>query len=374
MKAIRAGFAAALFALAACGSEAQNVAEIAEASGPVEAETVADGLAHPWGLAFLPDGAMLVTERNGGVVRVSPAGEKTLVSGGPEGVLRQGQSGLLDVALDPRFAENGLVYISFMQAGRDANRLALYRARYEQGALVDGRVIFRASPREGAVHPGGRMAFLPDETLLLFVGVPDPLRDNAQDLSNHLGKVLRIDREGRPPADNPFVARAGAAPEIYSYGHRNAMGLARDGATGAIWLHENGPRGGDELNRLEAGANYGWPIVTYGREYSGGVITEERSRPGMVDPVTQWTPSIAPSGMAVYRGDAFAAWEGDLLIGFLAGEQVRRVRVGEGGVRQETLLTEEGRRIRDVRLGPDGFVYLLTDADNGALLRVRPAG
>lgn len=374
MKLIAAALSGALLAVAACSSEAQNVSEIADASGPVDVEIVADGLAHPWGLALLPDGAMLVTERNGGVVRISAAGEKTQVSGGPEDVLQSGQSGLLDIALDPRFGENGLVYISFMQAGRSGNRLALFRARYDGGALRDGRVIFRASARDGAVHPGGRMTFLSDETLLLFVGVPDPLRDNAQNLANHLGKTLRLDREGRPPADNPFVDREGAAPEIYTYGHRNAMGLVRDAQTGVVWLHENGPRGGDELNRLEPGANYGWPEVTYGREYSGATITNERSRPGMVDPVTQWTPSIAPSGMAIYRGDAFAAWEGDLLIGFLAGEQLRRVRVSDSGVQQETLLAEDGRRIRDVRVASDGAVYLLTDDDNGALLRVRPAG
>lgn len=357
---------------AACTSEAQRAPVPASATA-LDVEVVAEGLRRPWGLAFLPDGDMLVTERNGGIVRVSADGATHPVDGGPQGVMQQGQSGLQDIAIDPRFADNGFVYISFMQGERSANNLALYRARYVNGALVEGRVIFQASARSGANHPGGRMVFLPDETLLLHVGVADDQRDNAQDLSNHLGKMLRLDREGRPPADNPFVGREGVAPEIYSYGHRNAMGLARDSETGQIWAHENGPRGGDELNLIRAGANYGWPIVTYGAEYSGATITEERSRPGMDDPAIQWTPSIAPSGLTIYRGDRFAGWNGDLLVGFLKGEQVRRVHVAAGAEPVEEEVLAGRGRIRDIRTGPDGYLYLLTDADNGQILRVRPA-
>lgn len=370
-------FAAALAAtlvLAACNGEeiARETAAAPPASAAAPAvETVAEGLRFPWGVAFLPGGDMLVTERSGGVKRVTAAGQVSDVAGGPTAVLQQGQSGLQDIALDPRFAENGYVYISFMQGARDANNLALYRARYANGALTDGRVIFQASRRSGTNHPGGRMLFLEDETLLLHAGVPDDQRDNAQDLSNHLGKVLRLTRDGQAPRDNPFAGRANARPEIWSYGHRNAMGLTRDPETNVIWEHENGPRGGDELNRIERGANYGWPRVTHGVEYNGNVITDVRTAPGMVDPIVVWTPSTAPSGMAVYRGDAFPAWRGGVLIGFLAGNDVRIVRDG-ATPQQEALNIAPGRRVRDVRVGPDGFVYVLTDYENGALLRVRP--
>ena len=366
-------FAAALM-LAACNGEEvarETAAAPPAAAGAPAIETVAEGLRFPWGLVFLPGGDMLVTEREGGVKRITAAGQVSDVSGGPTPVLQQGQSGLTDIALDPRFAENGYVYIAFMQGTRDANNLALYRARYANGALTEGRVIFQASRRSGTNHPGGRMVFLPDETLLFHVGVPDDQRDNAQDLSNHLGKVLRLTRDGAAPRDNPFVGRANARPEIWTYGHRNAMGLARDPETGFVWEHENGPRGGDELNRIERGANYGWPRVTHGVEYSGAVITDVRTMEGMVDPVVVWTPSTAPSGMAVYRGDAFPAWRGGVLIGFLAGNDVRIVRDG-ATPQQEALNLAPGRRVRDVRVGPDGFVYVLTDYANGALLRVRP--
>jgi len=367
-------FAAALM-LAACSAE--EVARETAAAPPAAAvgapaiETVAEGLRFPWGLVFLPGGDMLVTEREGGIKRITPTGQVSDVPGGPAGVLQQGQSGLTDIALDPRFAENGFVYIAFMQGSQSANNLALYRARYANGALTDGRVIFQASRRSGTNHPGGRMVFLQDETLLFHVGVADDQRDNAQDLSNHLGKILRLTRDGAAPPDNPFVGRANARPEIWSYGHRNAMGLTRDPETNIVWGHENGPRGGDELNRIERGANYGWPRVTHGVEYSGAVITNLRTAPGMVDPVVVWTPSTAPSGMAVYRGDAFPAWRGALLIGFLAGHDVLIVRPGATPEQEEFHFSPE-RRVRDVRVGPDGFVYVLTDYTDGALIRVRP--
>lgn len=362
---------AAGLAIGACSSAANQKAPAAPASLTVE--TVTDGLRHPWGLAFLPDGSMLVTERDGVVQHVGADGAKTPVSGGPPSVFHEGQSGWLDIALDPDFGDNGLVYVSFAERSEASSHLALYRARYSNQGFTDGRVIFRGSRRANASHPGGRMVFLPDETLLVFVGVADAQRAVSQSLDTYLGKIVRIDREGRAPGDNPFVNTAGALPEIYSYGHRNAMGLVRDSETGAIWEHENGPQGGDELNLIRAGANYGWPLVTFGREYSGGEITSERSRPGMEDPRTQWTPSIAPSGMAVYRGDAFPAWDGKLLIGFLLGRQVRLVDVSDDGEPvQETLALGTNARIRDVRVGPDGLVYLLTDEDNGQVLRVRP--
>ncbi|MDX2236521.1 MAG: PQQ-dependent sugar dehydrogenase [Hyphomonadaceae bacterium] len=348
-------------------------AEAAAQAPALAVDQLATGLAAPWGLAFLPDGAALITEKVGGVrLMRDGAVEEGAVMGGPSRVRADGQAGLHDIALDPRFAENGFVYISFFEDAGPRGRLALYRARFDGRALRDGAVIYRASQRSGTNHPGGRMCFLPDETLLLFVGLPDNERDAAQDLRSTLGKVLRLTRDGAAAPGNPFAGRADAAPEIYSYGHRNAMGLAYDRETNIVWLHENGPRGGDELNIIRAGANYGWPRVTYGREYSGAEITSIRTAPGVDAPVTQWTPSLAPSGLCVYRGAMFPHWRGDLLIGMLAGSRIERVRVAGGAVTErEDLLADRGERIRDVREGPDGALYVLTDG--GALLRVRAA-
>ncbi|MGE0828499.1 MAG: PQQ-dependent sugar dehydrogenase [Hyphomonadaceae bacterium] len=367
--ALLAGAGAAL-AFSACDGGAQPRGQ---AAGGLSVDTLAEGLDFPWSLAFLPDGAALIVEKHG-QIRLWRDGRAARVQGGPQNVFHDGQSGLHDIALDPRFVENGLVYISFVEGPRAAHSTALFRARFDGERFIDGQVIFRATARGGRVHPGGRMLFLPDESLLLFIGVPDDLRDRAQDMGSHLGKLLRLDREGRPPTDNPFMGRAGALPEIFTLGHRNAMGLARDPRTGEIWLHENGPRGGDELNLIRPGANYGWPRVTHGVEYSGLPITDAREAPGMESAAAIWTPSIAPSGMAIYAGEAFPDWRNDLFIGMLRGQHLRRVRVRDGAVvEQEILLADLGRRIRDVREGPDGFLYLLTDYEDGALLRVRPA-
>lgn len=362
-------------ALAACVSEAPSArAAQSSVSDGVRVDVLATGLNNPWGLAFLPDGAALITEKHGGVRRFADGALSAPLSGGPANVRQAGQSGLQDIALDPRFAENGFVYISFFERHTEGTRLALWRARYEGGALRDGRVIYRAGLRGGTNHPGGRMAFLPDETLLMAVGLPDNLRAEAQNLRAVIGKIVRIDREGRPPADNPFIGRPDAAPEIYSYGHRNPMGLIYDAESQTIWSHENGPRGGDELNIIRPGANYGWPLVTYGVDYSGAIISERQTAPGVETPVTQWTPSLAPSGLALYRGEAFQNWRGDLLIGFLAGSQMQRLRVRDGRVtEQEDLLLDLGARIRDVRVGPGGFVFVLTDGEDGALMRLSPA-
>ncbi|MGE0045217.1 MAG: PQQ-dependent sugar dehydrogenase [Hyphomonadaceae bacterium] len=362
-------------ALLGCTSETPSAAAQPADAASLAVDVLARGLNNPWCVAFLPDGAMLITEKHGHIRRFANGQLSQALAGEPQNILRDGQSGLQDIALDPRFAENRLVYVSFMEEQEGARRLALYRARYDGQGLSEGRVIFRGSVRRGRNHPGGRMLFLPDETLLLVVGVPDDHRAEAQDLRSYLGKIVRLDREGRPPTDNPFHGRADALPEIFTLGHRNSMGLARDSETGVIWSHENGPRGGDELNLIRPGANYGWPTVTFGREYSGAIITNETSRPGFDDPVTQWTPSIAPSGLCVYRGQAFPSWQGDLLIGFLGGQQLRRLRVAERQVAEQTnLLTDrELPRIRDVREGPDGLLYVLTDGDDGELWRVRPA-
>ncbi|MBI1252186.1 MAG: PQQ-dependent sugar dehydrogenase [Alphaproteobacteria bacterium] len=361
------------FGAAACGGGRPAAAHAQV--GALHVETLAQGLRAPWGLAFLPTGAALMTEKRGGVRVWRDGMLSSALAGGPENVRAQGQSGLLDIAIDPQFAQNSLVYISFFERAGGAGRLALYRARFDGESLREGAVVFRADARSGTNHPGGRMLFLPDETLLLVVGVQDPDRDRALDVRSTLGKVLRLTRDGAAPADNPFADRPDALATLYTYGHRNAMGLARDSATGAIWLHENGPRGGDELNLLQPGANYGWPRVTYGREYSGAEITDVREAPGVTSPITQWTPSLAPSGLCVYGGAMVPDWRGDLFIGMLAGRRLQRLRIRDGAViEQEDLLAEHGARLRDVREGPDGALYVLNDdAQDGELWRVSRA-
>lgn len=339
-------------------------------------DVIAQRIPFPWSLAFLPNGDALITQLHGGVrlLRANGRLEAQPLAGGPEGALYDGESGLRDIVLDPQFAENGLVYIAFSEGNIEANHLALYRARFDGEALVDGRVLFRARPdKRGAAHPSGRIAFLPDGTLLLAVGDGYDYRDQAQNLGSHLGKVLRLTREGAAPADNPLIARAGALPEIFTYGHRNTLGLTVDPRDGTIWQHENGPRGGDELNILRAGRNYGWPLASHGIDYDGTIITPNQEMEGGENPIAIFTPSIAPSGIALYLGDAFPAWRGDFFIGSLAFRHLRRVRIRDNiAVLEEVLLHEREARIRDVRVGPDGFLYLLTDDEAGEVWRLRP--
>jgi glucose/arabinose dehydrogenase len=345
--------------------------------GAVQLEHLVRGLQRPWSLAFLPDGELLVTEKHrglrvvrGGVLQPDP------VAGGPPGVFAKEDSGLLDVVLAPGFAANRLVYLAFAEGDERANRTAIWRARYEGGRLQDGRVIFRVKPdKAGPSHPGGRLLFLPDGTLLLTVGDGFDYKAAAQDLGSHLGKILRLTREGAAPADNPFVGRAGALPEIWTYGHRNPQGLAFDPATGTVWEHEHGPRGGDEVNRLRAGANYGWPLVTHGIDYDGTIIAERAFAPGIERSSFFWAPSIAPSGLAVYRGKVFSDWDGKLLVGALAGKSLNRLRFNDKPrffVEEERMFGSLGRRVRDVRVGPDGLVYVLTDEDDAELWRLKP--
>lgn len=338
---------------------------------------VAGGLAHPWGLAFLPGGDMLVTERPGRLRRVrAGALDKAPIAGTPK-VAARGQGGLLDVALDPRFAQNNLVYLSYSGDGQGGAGTEVMRARLEGGRLEGAEVIFRVSPKtRGDAHYGSRLLFAPDGALLVTLGDRYSLRNEAQNIRNHIGTVVRINGDGSVPDDNPFKGREGAMPEIYSYGHRNSQGIALRPGTAQIWQHEHGPRGGDEVNILKAGANYGWPAVTYGIDYSGAVISDKKEAPGMEPPVLQWTPSIAPSGMAFYDGDKFPQWRGDLFVGALALTHLRRIRLeGDKPAEQEVLLEDMGERIRDVRSGPDGFLYLLTDDPrDGKLLRLEPAG
>lgn len=335
-------------------------------------DEVATGLEFPWSVAFLPNGEYLVAERGGRLLRI--AGNDRVEIGGVPDTYVAGQGGFFDIVLDPDFSENRLVYLSFADGRKRANRTAIFRGRLEADRIASGEVILRVEPdKNTAHHYGGRMAFLPDGTLLVTTGEGFTFRDQAQDLGSQFGKTLRIHPDGSVPADNPFRASGGAAGKVWTYGHRNPQGLAVDAATGDIWLHEHGPRGGDEVNRLEAGANYGWPAITYGVDYSGARISPYTEYEGMEQPVIYWDPSIAPSGLTIYRGAAFPEWSGNLFVGALKDRDVRRLVIADGKlVEEETLFAEIGERIRDVRTGPDGFLYLLTDSRNGQLLRVRP--
>ncbi len=345
--------------------------------GAAQLELYVGGLQRPWSLAFLPDGDILVTEKYRGL-RLIRDGRllPEPLAGGPPGTFAKADSGLLEVIVDPDFARNRRVFLSFVEGSEDANRTAIWSARYDDGRLQDGRAIFRVAPdKKGPGHPGGRMVFLPDATLLLTVGDGFDYKAAAQDLGSHLGKILRLTREGAAPADNPFVGRAGALPEIWTWGHRNPQGLALDPVSGEVWEHEHGPRGGDEINRLRAGANYGWPLVTHGIDYDLAIISERAFAPGIERSWFFWAPSIAPSGLAVYRGKAFADWDGKLLIGGLVSRAVSRMRQAKQPgffIEEERMFGLRDKRIRDVRVGPDGFVYLLTDEDDAELLRLRP--
>jgi aldose sugar dehydrogenase len=336
--------------------------------------TVTQGLQHPWGLAFLPDGEMLVTERPGRlrVIR-SGALDPQPVAGVPE-VAVGGQGGLLDVAVHPEFARNRLVYLSYSKPGRDGTTTAVVRGRFDGDRLsnVEEVIEARAWGRPGR-HFGSRLLF--DREGFLYVTIGDRgTMDRAQDRSDHAGTTLRLHDDGRVPPDNPFVGQPNVLPEIYTYGNRNAQGMALHPVTGAIWQTEHGPRGGDEVNLIEAGRNYGWPVITYGVNYSGTPITHLTERAGMEQPLLHWTPSIAPSGTAFYTGNAFPEWRGSLFVGALAGRHLVRLSFdGTRPVSQEQLLRDAGYRIRDVRDGPDGYLYLLVDARNAPLLRLEPA-
>lgn len=349
-------------------------------TSPVETadvERLARGLRRPWCVAFLPGGDLLITEKHHGV-RAMRGGklDATVIEGGPTNVLTKEDSGLLDVALDPDFATNRTVYVAFAEGTEDANHTALWKARFDGRRFSGGDVIFRVTPdKKGTSHPGGRLLFLPDKTLLLTVGDGFDYKTAAQDLRSHLGKTLRLTRAGKTAADNPFVGRTDALPEIWTLGHRNAQGLTRDPHTGDIWLHEHGPRGGDEINLLRAGANYGWPVVTHGIDYDGKLISERAHAPEMERSMFYWAPSIAPSGLGFYRGSAFPDWDGKFFVGALASKNIVRVRRGKDTgflVEDERMLSGYKKRIRDVREGPDGLIYILTDEEDGELLRLRP--
>ena len=373
--------ALAFAALALPGlAAAQEPLRLRTDKAEVVVETVARGLQNPWGLAFLPDGRMLVTERAGRVRVVSAAGQLSEPLGGTlPRVAARGQGGLLDVALDPNFAQNRLVYLSYAEERRDRRAgTSVMRARLNAAgtALEGGQVIFRQEPSHtGGNHFGSRLVFDRGGHLLVTLGDRFDLRDQAQNPANHLGKVIRITTEGRPAPDNPFAGREGARPETWSIGHRNIQAAALHPQTGQLWTIEHGARGGDEVNIPQPGRNYGWPVITYGVDYSGARIGEGTAKAGLEQPVYYWDPSIAPSGMAFYTGDRFPAWRGSILVGALSGKLLARLETSGGKVTaEERMLQGLGERIRDVRQGPDGFVYLLTDSANGRILRVRPAG
>ena len=350
----------------------------ASEEAPFRLEQVTAGLERPWGLAFLPDGRMLVTERPGRLRLIG--GDGALASeplwGLPDDLVATGQGGLLDIALDPDFERERWVYLSYAAGRRDGtSTLKVVRGRLEGMGLADVEELFVAEPwvRSGR-HFGSRLAFGSDAMLYVTIGDRGTM-EKAQDVRDHAGSTLRLHPDGRIPDDNPFRDRAEARPELFTIGNRNAQGMAVHPATGALWQHEHGPRGGDEINRIVAGANYGWPIVTHGTGYNFLPIGVGTEAPGMMPPVHHWTPSIAPSGMAFYRGDAFPDWQGDLLVGALAHRKLVRVMLeGDRVVGEEALLEGDIGRIRDVRVGPDGLVYLLNDEAPGALFRLRPAG
>ena len=354
----------------ACDTPAQNQ-DMETKAGSVFIENVTDGLEHPWGLAFLPDGRMLVTERPGRLRIADMEGNLSEPLAGTPEVFAKGQGGLLDVELDPDFENNRLVYLAFAEPGtNNTASTAIGRGTLQNGQIENFMVIFRQEPKiSDSKHFGGRIVFAADGTLFLTTGERFQF-DPAQDLSNHLGTVIRLNPDGSVPTDNPFVDQANAKDEIWSYGHRNIEAAAINPATDELWIAEMGPRGGDELNQPEAGKNYGWPVVSWGRNYIGTDIPDPPTRPEFADAATYWTPVISPSGMIFYTGNVFPEWQGSALIGGLSSKALVRVNVESG---EEVERLEMGARIREVTQGPDGAIYLLTDQGDGNIWRIIPS-
>jgi aldose sugar dehydrogenase len=368
--------ASAIFIAAGCGPSEGHGTIIQAEGEEFRITVVLDGLDNPWGIAFLPDGGFLVTERPGRLrVYRDGALDPDPVDGVPD-VRARGQGGLLDVTLHPDFPENRLVYLSYskpLEGGEGTTAVA--RGRFDGTRLTEVEDIFvaRAASSSGS-HFGSRLQFDRDGYLFVTVGDRGSMRE-AQNLQNHIGTTLRLHADGSVPQDNPFVGRDDALPEIWSYGHRNPQGMALHPETGEIWQNEHGPRGGDELNLIRPGANYGWPEITHGINYDGSPITQDTARAGMEQPVLHWTPSIAVSGMDFYTGDAFPSWRGNIFVGALAQQHIRRVTLeGNRVIGQESLLTGFRQRIREVKSGPDGYLYLLTDhSGSGQVVRLEPA-
>lgn len=346
----------------------------------VKKTVMAQGLDHPWSMAWLPDGGLLITQRPGGV-QLYRDGTLRSVPGAPE-VLAEGQGGLLDISLHPDFENNRLVYFTLATGTPRANRTALVRARFDGERLSGVQTLFRASQtKPGGQHFGSRLVWLPDDTLLMSLGdggnppihVDGVLaRTLPQDPQSHLGKVLRFTEDGKA-AGAAKLQEEGALPELYTMGHRNIQGMTYDPIRDVVWATEHGAKGGDELNRIRAGANYGWPKATYSSDYVTGIrISKHVTLPGMVDPLVVWTPSIAPSGLCLYTGDRFPQWDGDLLAGALMAKLIRRILLDESGRVQGEENLDMGGRVRAVSQGPDGYVYVLTDEDDGKLIRLEP--
>jgi glucose/arabinose dehydrogenase len=333
-------------------------------------EVVADKLRWPWSVAKLPDGGFLISEREGRLLHQSGSGERKVLSGTPD-TFFAGQGGYFDVVLHPRFTETRLIYLSYASGKQEANATAVFRARFENGQLLDGEEILRVTPDKNTPqHYGGRLLFLGDGTLLVTTGEGYEQREQAQALNSELGKVLRVQDSGQPAGLRP--SSKGDSKRIWTYGHRNPQGITRD-SYGTVYLHEHGPRGGDELNIIYGGNNYGWPLTTHGVDYSGAYVTPFRHAPKVIDPVWIWVPSIAPSGMAWYAGGDFPEWTDSLLIGALVSKDVRRLEMRDQKVvHEESLFGELDTRMRDVRVF-DGEIFLLTDGEQGQLLRVRPS-
>jgi len=371
--------------IAAAAAAISTVAMAALAPAPQPAKLVnsgfkvteiAKGLDHPWSMAFLPDGSILVTERVGRLRLIKGSSLLPQPIAGVPAVHTGSQAGLFDIVLHPNFPQNNIVYLTYAAGTAAANGTQVARARFDGAGLQDLKVIFAAMPLKATDnHYGGRMAFLPDGTFVLSIGEGFEYREKAQDLSSDLGKIVRLNEDGSVPRDNPFIGQPSVRPEIYTWGHRNPQGLAFDAQSGRIYETEHGPRGGDELNIIVAHKNYGWPVITYGMDYSGAYVSPYTERAGLEQPVIYWTPSIAPSGLAVYRGSRFPAWQGDLFAGALAFKHLRRIHLDEHGnvVDQEQLLNDLHWRIRDVRAAPDGYLYVCTDEADGRVLRLEPA-
>lgn len=334
---------------------------------------VAEGLLFPWGMAFMPDGNVLVTEKIGQLRIITPDGHISAPVKGIPSVFAHQQGGLLDVTLDPDFANNRTIYLSYAEPEGSVASTAVAKAELKGDSLENVRVIFRQLPKTpGGVHFGSRLVFAPDGNLFITLGDRGNYPEEAQQLDNYFGKIIRIRPDGTAPADNPFVNDAKAKPEIWSYGHRSVQGAAIHPKTGALWIHEHGPKGGDEINIPQPGKNYGWPKASYGVHYDLTPIKDEHAEQGFEEPIHYWTPSIAPSGMVFYDGKLFPAWRGSLFAGALVGRQVVRLSVDDKNVRSEEKLLLNTLRFRDVEQGPDGALYLLTDEENGKLLKLTP--
>jgi glucose/arabinose dehydrogenase len=368
-----------LMMLSAVGCQAQGPAmaspQPSSIDGAVRVETVAEGLVSPWAIAFLPDGRMLVTEKPGRLRIIAINGTLSEPLTGVPDVAARGQGGLLDVALDPAFATNKIVYVSYAEPGEGGTAgTSVAKGRLGSAGLEDVKVIYQQYPKMmGGGHFGSRIVFARDGTMFITQGERQQYRDSSQSLSAGLGKVVRINLDGTIPTDNPFVGRSDVRPEIWSYGHRNMQGAALNPETGQLWTVEHGAAGGDELNHPEPGKNYGWPVITYGKDYNGSKIGEGTEKAGMEQPVYYWDPVIAPSGLMFYTGDKFPAWKNSILIGGLASNALVRLEMKDGKVvKEERYLHELKERIRDVQQGPDGYIYLVTDNANGRVLRVLP--